>query len=286
MKYFQDYWGNGTNFFHNWINELCSEEDKVLKTLLEAQKVAGSAKYKQSVTVWNSVVLEGQSLPVFSLVTHHYLLYSLCHTGIQELLINDTLSSLSLVATHSFVYPFSPSADITVWTRMEEGGQTFSIFSQFWIWVPSQLQHSCLNSTPPSPYSPAGCVCVCVSVSVCVHSIVFLQDGCPDCWHRTTSCFKMQRENVPQMITVVAPHYWSWGTTLITCTVLDWRPGLLCFCAAQSSAGFNLSCKNREGCSVCAGAHICRIRGVTHFCSPSPSIFNQPQFDVYSWATP
>ena len=36
----------------------CNSE--VPRTLFEARKVAGSAKYKQSQTVWNSVVFYGQ----------------------------------------------------------------------------------------------------------------------------------------------------------------------------------------------------------------------------------
>ena len=38
-------------FFHKRINKLFSEENKVPRTLCEARKVAGSAKYKQSKTV-------------------------------------------------------------------------------------------------------------------------------------------------------------------------------------------------------------------------------------------
>ena len=34
-------------FFHNWINKMFSKENKVTRTLSEARKVAGSAKYKQ-----------------------------------------------------------------------------------------------------------------------------------------------------------------------------------------------------------------------------------------------
>ena len=34
--------------FYNWINKLFSEENKVHRTLPEARKVAGSAKYSQS----------------------------------------------------------------------------------------------------------------------------------------------------------------------------------------------------------------------------------------------
>ena len=45
-------------FFHKWIKKLFSEENKVPRTLFEARKVAGSAKYKQS--KWNCVVLFGQ----------------------------------------------------------------------------------------------------------------------------------------------------------------------------------------------------------------------------------
>ena len=32
-------------FFHNWINKLFSEESEAPRTLFEARKVAGSAKY-------------------------------------------------------------------------------------------------------------------------------------------------------------------------------------------------------------------------------------------------
>ena len=42
-------------FFYNWINKLFSEENEVPRTLLEARKVAGSATYKQSETVWRCV---------------------------------------------------------------------------------------------------------------------------------------------------------------------------------------------------------------------------------------
>ena len=42
---------------HNWNDKLFSEENKVLRTLSEAREMAGSAKYKQSKTVWNCVVL-------------------------------------------------------------------------------------------------------------------------------------------------------------------------------------------------------------------------------------
>ena len=46
--------------FYKWINKLLSEEDKVPGTLFEARRVAGSATHKQSKTVWNSVVHQGQ----------------------------------------------------------------------------------------------------------------------------------------------------------------------------------------------------------------------------------
>ena len=39
-----------------WINRLVSEENKVSRTLFEARKVAGSAKYKQCKWVWNCVI--------------------------------------------------------------------------------------------------------------------------------------------------------------------------------------------------------------------------------------
>ena len=39
-------------FSYNWINTLFSEKNKVL----EARKVAGSATYEQSKTVWNCIV--------------------------------------------------------------------------------------------------------------------------------------------------------------------------------------------------------------------------------------
>ena len=41
--------------FHHWKNKLLSEEIKVPRTLPEARKVAGSATFKQSKTVWNCV---------------------------------------------------------------------------------------------------------------------------------------------------------------------------------------------------------------------------------------
>ena len=56
-------WGNDTNSeiytydFNHWINKLLSEKNKVLRALFEARKVAGSATYKQSETVWNCVAL-------------------------------------------------------------------------------------------------------------------------------------------------------------------------------------------------------------------------------------
>ena len=37
-------------FSHKWINKLFSEEKRVSRTLFEARKVAGSAKYKQMKT--------------------------------------------------------------------------------------------------------------------------------------------------------------------------------------------------------------------------------------------
>ena len=43
--------------FYNWINTLFSEDNKVPKTLCEARKVGGSAKYKQSKTVCDCFVL-------------------------------------------------------------------------------------------------------------------------------------------------------------------------------------------------------------------------------------
>ena len=42
------------------MNKLFSVENKFPRTLFETRKVAGSATYKQSKTVWNCVVLEGQ----------------------------------------------------------------------------------------------------------------------------------------------------------------------------------------------------------------------------------
>ena len=44
-------------FFHNWINKLFLEENDFLRRQFEAREVAGSARYKQSKTVWKSVVL-------------------------------------------------------------------------------------------------------------------------------------------------------------------------------------------------------------------------------------
>ena len=43
-------------FFYDW-NKLFSEENQVPETLFEVRKVAGSATYKQSTTLWNCVVL-------------------------------------------------------------------------------------------------------------------------------------------------------------------------------------------------------------------------------------
>ena len=40
-------------FFHNWMNKLFLEENKVTRTLFVARKVAGTATYKQSKTVWH-----------------------------------------------------------------------------------------------------------------------------------------------------------------------------------------------------------------------------------------
>ena len=52
--------------FHNWINKLFSGAIKVPRTLFQARKVAGSAKFKLSKTVWkNSFVLK------LSLEEHH-----------------------------------------------------------------------------------------------------------------------------------------------------------------------------------------------------------------------
>ena len=48
------------NFIHNWMKKRFSDENKVLRTLFEAGKVAGSATYKQSQTVWTVFVLQGQ----------------------------------------------------------------------------------------------------------------------------------------------------------------------------------------------------------------------------------
>ena len=48
------------SMFHNWINNLFSEENNLPSTLFVARKVAGSATYKQSYTVRNFVVLKGQ----------------------------------------------------------------------------------------------------------------------------------------------------------------------------------------------------------------------------------
>ena len=42
-------------FFHNRIKKLFSEENQVPRTLFEARKVAGPAKYKQSETLWDCV---------------------------------------------------------------------------------------------------------------------------------------------------------------------------------------------------------------------------------------
>ena len=47
-----------TYSFHNWINKLFLEENKVPRTLFEARKVTGSATCKQSKTVWNCVFLQ------------------------------------------------------------------------------------------------------------------------------------------------------------------------------------------------------------------------------------
>ena len=41
--------------FHNWINKLFSEENKIPRTPFEAWKVAGSATYKY-MTVWNWIL--------------------------------------------------------------------------------------------------------------------------------------------------------------------------------------------------------------------------------------
>ena len=46
--------------FHNWINNMFLEENKVPRTLFEERKVAESATYKQTYkTVWNCVCLFG-----------------------------------------------------------------------------------------------------------------------------------------------------------------------------------------------------------------------------------
>ena len=44
-------------YFYYWIDKLFLEENKVPRKLFDARKVAGSATYKQSKTLWNCVIL-------------------------------------------------------------------------------------------------------------------------------------------------------------------------------------------------------------------------------------
>ena len=64
--YLHYYWGNHTNsdmfFFHILINTSCSQRKiRSSEHCLKLGKVAGSATYKQSRTLWNRVVLFGAS---------------------------------------------------------------------------------------------------------------------------------------------------------------------------------------------------------------------------------
>ena len=59
---------NSEIIFHNWINKLFWEENKVPWTLFVAIMVAGSATYKQSETAWHCVVLWGQFVYLVCLV--------------------------------------------------------------------------------------------------------------------------------------------------------------------------------------------------------------------------
>ena len=57
------------HFFHKWIIKLFSEDNKVPRTLVEARKVAGSAKHKQNKTV-GKLCCPLESVCLFSLISH------------------------------------------------------------------------------------------------------------------------------------------------------------------------------------------------------------------------
>lgn len=100
-----------------------------------------------------------------------------------------------------------------------------TIFSQYWICVPSQLQHSCLNSTPALLLFPCRGGQHCVSISKLSRR-----------WHHPTSpplAFK-PTDRVPQIIgcctLLLEMRTESCKTTLITFLILELSSVLLSLC--------------------------------------------------------
>ena len=79
-------------FFHNWINKLFPEENKVPRRLFEARKVSGSATCKQNTTLWNCVVIYS----VYTVMKTSLFLHKVTHSVDEDLSLRITFTSSKL----------------------------------------------------------------------------------------------------------------------------------------------------------------------------------------------
>lgn len=120
-----------------------------------------------------------------------------------------------------------------------------------------------LTTPPPSQCSPAGPVASEGGAVLCFYKLVVPK------WYSSNSCFEIHRTREANSQHCSHPSTWGscWTITQITCSALR-KSGLCCI--------------TRHGNDLQAR----REKPLQDKKSHTSSIFNQPQFDVYSWATP
>lgn len=157
-----------------------------------------------------------------------------------------------------------------------------TIFSQYWICVPSQLQHSCLNSTPAlllflcrrggGVGGEGGLSQHCVSKASCPIGLCFTGTVPPLVFKST----EQEWHRLLELLLLIICK----KKTLITFSILEQSSGLLSLFWSVKFSRPSLSCERERKVERPLQDQRCHT-----FTQPS-SIFNQPSFDVYSWATP
>lgn len=130
-----------------------------------------------------------------------------------------------------------------------------TIFSQYWICVPSQLQHSCLNSTPALLLFPCrGLLLRGVESALCFYKLVVLSGFASLALYHLLLLNPLNKSATNDYrccVTLFELGTESCKTTLITCSFFG--NGALAFClsGSQSSVGSVCHVKERRVLCLC-----------------------------------